>query len=96
MFVIRPAFAGGMGPIVHARVLLLAGVAVAGLFFSTFTFSSCSNRFFKFSGGNSASSLYSSMHLMTTLRADCSLRVARCCKHHMTGKGKSSTSDYVA
>lgn len=75
---IRPALAGGMGPTLLARVLLLAGPTAAGLFFSTLTFSSCSSRFFRFSGGNSASSLYSSMHLMTALSADCSFRAAKC------------------
>lgn len=75
----RPALAGGMGPPLFARVRLLAGT-VAGLFFSTLTFSSCSRRFLRFSGGNSASSLYSSMHLMTARSADCSLRPARCCE----------------
>ncbi|MFS7945932.1 hypothetical protein Hanom_Chr06g00530001 [Helianthus anomalus] len=69
-----------MGPTLLTRVLLFAGPAAAGLFFSTFTFSSCSSRFFRFSGGNSPSSLYSSMHLITALSADCSLRAAKCCK----------------
>lgn len=78
-FVKRPALAGGMGPPLLALVRLLAGTA-AGLFLSVFAFSSCSRRFFKFSGGNSASSLYSSMHLMTARSADCSLRPARFCQ----------------
>lgn len=75
-FVRRPALAGGMGPPLLARVRLLAGTA-AGLFLSVFDFSSCSRRFFRLSGGNSASNLYSSMHLITARRADCSLRPAR-------------------
>lgn len=86
-FVKRPALAGGMGPPLLARVRLLAGAA-AGLFFSLLTFSNCSRRFFRFSGGNSASSLYSSMHLMTARNADCSFRAAKCCKNIRKRKEK--------
>ena len=75
----RPALAGGIGPPLLARVLLLAGTA-AGFLFSVLVFSSCSRRFLRFSGENSASSLYSSMHFMTARSADCSLRAASCCK----------------
>jgi len=86
----RPALAGGIGPplLLLARVLLLAGTAAGFLFsvFTVFTFSNCSSRFFRFSGGKSASSLYSSMHLITALSADCSFLAARYCQFHSTQK----------
>lgn len=76
-FVKRPALAGGIGPPLFARVRLLAGTTT-GFLFSVLTFSSCSSRFLRFSAGNSSSSLYSSMHLITARSADCSFLAARC------------------